>query len=484
MSSYVEQFKNQSFLADWGDIRVALDEIDSSDFATKVKSDFARFVKVYKFVSGFIDNIDPELIPKNQISQLSSSSTSCLSSLNNNLNSGHVSHVDSINTQIDKILSILKPYALYDKNLKRSLRESIASYIKEIDKHLSNIPDTEEEHKLAVGFREKIEKYNDELFVGDEENDAISTNIETFRTDIEEKFDEVDSFYQKLLDDDEDESIKTQILNEKTYIEENSKSAEIILKEASSKIDELKVFYIEIYGEPNEETGKLEGGLKKELKVRLQQLSEYEEGQKETYEKLIKDKNQKLKEYDIEQRNKHTKLFDHINSLIPGATSTGLALSYQTRKEEYRSTIMFWNVVFVVLVGGMMFGGYRTLEGFDSLEATFKHLLHYAPIYIPAVWLAIFASKRRSESRGFEEEYAHKEALAKSYSSYKIQIDELGTNDQELMEKLIGKSIDTVSENPSNRILNRKHGDNTPVVEILKEIKEHLPSFGTSSSGK
>ena len=402
-----------------------------------------------------------------------------MSYVNNNLSSGNLTHLNNSNTQLDDILNRIKPYTLYDKNIKRTLRESISAYISEIDKHLENIPNTEQEYNNAVAFREKIEEFHKSLFDGDEENEPLSSDIENFRDNISEKFGEIDSFYKKLLKDDEDEdieSIRTQILDEKEGIEESVRSTKFILNEASSKIDELKEFYSKIFGEPNEETGKLEGGLRQELDIRLKKLTEYEDEQKRTYKALIKEKTNELGEYDTAQREK---LFKHINSLIPGATSTGLALAYQDRKSAYQKTIIFWNLIFMAVVGGMIYGGYITLEKFDSWETTLKHLIHFSPIYVPAVWLAIFASKRRSESRGFEEEYAHKEALAKSYSSYKLQIEELGDEDKALMGKLLDKSIDTVSENPTNRVLNRKHGDSTPIMEILKEIKKHMPSIGS-----
>jgi len=482
MSSYVETFENEPFHSNWKSLEEAINEIDVGDFTKEIKTDFARFKKVYSYISGIIENIDPELIPKTLFGQLNSNVLNCLSYLNSNLHSGNLTQLNNANTKLDNILNNIKPYTLYDKNIKRTLRESVSVYMSEIDKHLENIPNTEEEYTNAVAFREKIEEFHKSLFDGDEENEPLSSDIENFRDEISEKFDEIDSFYKKLLKDDEDEyieSIKTQILDEKEGIEESARLTKSILNEASSKVEELKGFYSKIFGESNEETGKLEGGLRQELDIRLQKLTEYEDEQKRKYKALIKEKTDELNEYETAQRVRHEKLFEHINSLIPGATSTGLALAYQERKKAYQNTIIFWNIVFMALVGCMIYGGYITLEKFDNWETTIKHLLQYSPIYIPAVWLAIYASKRRSESRGFEEEYAHKEALAKSYSSYKLQIEELGSEDKELMEKLLDRSIDTVSENPTNRVLNRKHGDSTPLMEMMKEIKEYLPSIGS-----
>jgi hypothetical protein len=80
------------------------------------------------------------------------------------------------------------------------------------------------------------------------------------------------------------------------------------------------------------------------------------------------------------------------------------------------------------------------------------------------LWLTLFASKRRSESLRLQQEYAHKEALAKSYQNFKAQIDALGQSEPELMNKLLSSAIEAVSKNASDT-LDKKHGDKTPVHE-------------------
>ncbi len=121
----------------------------------------------------------------------------------------------------------------------------------------------------------------------------------------------------------------------------------------------------------------------------------------------------------------------------------------------------------------MFIGAYKTLEASQTLEETFRHLLQYAPLYIPAVWLAIFASKRRSENQRLIQEYAHKEALAKSYTSYKKQIDELEEEDQKLLVKLLDSAIDTISSNPS-KTLDKKHDHEMPVKELVQPLLDKL----------
>lgn len=73
-----------------------------------------------------------------------------------------------------------------------------------------------------------------------------------------------------------------------------------------------------------------------------------------------------------------------------------------------------------------------------------------------------------------EQEYAHKEVLAKSFQSFKKQIDNLGNNtgDVELLKKLLSTAIDTMSFNAS-ATLDGKHGEQMPITsEMIKLVKQ------------
>ena len=111
-----------------------------------------------------------------------------------------------------------------------------------------------------------------------------------------------------------------------------------------------------------------------------------------------------------------------------------------------------------------------TLKNLSSIEEIAKSILHSLPITLPLIWVAVYASKRRSENQRLEQEYAHKEALARSYISYKKQISELGKEDNVLLEKLILEAINAISYNAS-KTLDKKHGDGTILNEITQSIK-------------
>lgn len=67
------------------------------------------------------------------------------------------------------------------------------------------------------------------------------------------------------------------------------------------------------------------------------------------------------------------------------------------------------------------------------------------------------------------QEYAHKEALAKSYDSYKQQIEKLSEeNRNELLPKLMDNMLKAIALNPAET-LDKNHKEPTPIEEVIKK---------------
>jgi len=98
------------------------------------------------------------------------------------------------------------------------------------------------------------------------------------------------------------------------------------------------------------------------------------------------------------------------------------------------------------------------------------------PIALPIIWLAYFAAKRRNENRRLEEEYAHKEAIARSYFSFKQQVEKLDAEQSNaLSAKLLEAAISSVSRNAS-QTLDKDHDDKLPNVEQLSNLQKTFHS--------
>lgn len=188
-----------------------------------------------------------------------------------------------------------------------------------------------------------------------------------------------------------------------------------------------------------------------------------------------------------EQQTKFSAQFDEIKSLLPNATSAGLAAAYQKQKDSYTKPILLWSILFFVTIFIMAYlGGYIIYQHFqstkvDTLNDALISLLKDLPFFIPTIWLAAFASKQQSQYKRLEQEYAFKETNAKSFHGHKEQIERLmkdGGADKELLSALVAQLVLITAHNPSNTLDNKSHDDSPP---IFKFAEKYLPSF---SKGK
>ncbi|MBR0128932.1 MAG: hypothetical protein IJM09_03860, partial [Neisseriaceae bacterium] len=184
---------------------------------------------------------------------------------------------------------------------------------------------------------------------------------------------------------------------------------------------------------------------------------------------------------------KYKKKRGEVESYIDKLVTAGLEKAYSEERDKYPKLVKEWDNTFrysivLLFICVSLIMGYSFLQNpdeFYSINNAIYSLLRSISLTLPLIWFAIYANKRRSEYHRLEQEYAHKAILAKSYLSYKEQIEKLQTDDPELLKKLMGSTIDTISYNPSPT-LDKKHGDGTVLNEIpntLKEILEIIKTF-------
>ncbi len=94
-------------------------------------------------------------------------------------------------------------------------------------------------------------------------------------------------------------------------------------------------------------------------------------------------------------------------------------------------------------------------------DVILRALLYKAPFIAPAVWLAYFLPPGEVNYERLQQEYAHKEALARSYESYKKQIQDLQGDSDGLQRELISKAISAIAFNASTT-LDGKHESKLP----------------------
>jgi len=463
MSIWIDEY--EKVLNKLEEIKTEIDNIDCNN------NSCLRMKKVFYMNYKILKNLDPELLSLKNIYQLIYNGQKQVYGSLSNFQGFLVQllefikneNFDKANDILDSVFNILKPYILHKKRLGDPLVESVKIYKNEIEKHLVKLKEIENEEEKIKEIVEKIYEYENELFVDDEEKNSIKTKIETILNDIENKKDEIYKFYNELFKDENEESIETTITNfveEIKNLKEKSKElkdeVEEILINTQNSVKELKQFYVEVFGEIDEETNERKGGLKQEIEQRKKEL----ESLKKEYEHFKEN-----------QEKRYQELYKKIESLLPGAVSAGLAKAYQDKRKKYELQTIFWSGVFIIAMIGLFIGGFKVINNeTNSLKETFLHLLKYSPLYLPAIWLAFYAGRRRNENMRLEQKYAHKEALAKSYISYKKQIEELQSEEKdELLTNLLKTSTYIIAEDPSY-VLDKDNNEHYPLMELLDKL--------------
>lgn len=287
----------------------------------------------------------------------------------------------------------------------------------------------EEFKKLSAGFLKQIDGYRKELFEDQAGKKSVKNQINDTCLDIEEKskkvndlYTEIEQFHSKLLvSSKEEDSIKDDVVAVQTEINE-------ILELVNKNKNEFVEYYEKVFNPTK--------GLKQELE------------NKESQFKM---------------------LFEKIEGLLPGATSAGLAETYQTQAKKYSVPTFMWSFIFIAAMIGMaVFSAISILPKIidaKTITEALGHVITRLPFFVPAVWLGCFASKQQSQNKRLAQEYAYKANLAKSFVGYKEQIKVLGQTDEnkEVLVKLLNALVVSVSYNPSETLNKNYHKDSPPL---------------------
>jgi hypothetical protein len=297
-----------------------------------------------------------------------------------------------------------------------------------------------------------------ELIEGSDQKNSIKSAIESTKVFVDKQAADIATLHKAMLVDTTDSrSIKSKVEQASGEVISAGQKIKELLNLTRDDVDDFDEFHKKIFGSIDSE-GKATGGLKQELETRFTQLHKLE----------------------TNQLAKYAALYEKIEKLLPGATSAGLAKAYEVQRRSFTIPIKNSTYLFFAAVGLMPVIAFLTsiqtaslmqlsisFVSYETLEAIAKSMLLKLPFIAPLIWLAVFASIRRSQYERLQQEYAHKEALAKSYGSYKQQLEALlNTETESLQKELINKAIDAIAYNAS-QTLDGKHRDKMPLEYAL-----------------
>jgi hypothetical protein len=486
MSRWQEQFDMHPFQQPWSELKSIIQEVkvDDESIVTDVE-EVARLRKVITYISNLFAAIDHDLVPSSTWQNFQKQCQPCLNEVKAYVSNRNITHINNANANADNLLTYVRPYvvdagqaAISSTNAFKDYQKAISDGLQtfkdnalEYHREFKTVSDELRDQKIEFDSmfselrttNESIEVLRKKYFEGNDEQDAVDVQITEMVTTLTQHHLQISEYHEELLDSGSD-SIQSKIAAAKSSSEKDTTAIETLLHETQEDLGALGLFYKDVMGIEDEE-GNLKGGLKKEIKQRQDALDQFKSEQEIRYNALNK----------------------QIEELLPGATSAGLATAYKEMKDSFDTPIKTNSILFYVSIVALSITAFiSTVDSFwtanefikfvdvTDIKNLLSNLSHKLPILLPVLWLAIFASKRRSEAQRLQQEYAHKEAISKSYQNFKQQVDELqGGKKEELLEKLLGAAIDAVSSN-SSITLDKKHGDNTPAHEAMEKTSQQL----------
>lgn len=479
MSRWLSTFKNHSFHSHWESLKNASESIKLTDetVITDVE-ELARLRKVIAYIDELLTAADPELLPLSIFNNFNSQSQECLNQLKAYVQSRNIGHIQNANNNLDNLLSYIRPYVVSGKGAAQAAGKAFKAYSDIVNRNVDSLKsktqsivneiqqlktESIEIHNEILRSKKSIQSFEEYLFQGTEQEKSLQERVRVLFDQTKEWHSKIFAYFQKLTKGNEQEgAIILQISQAKDDATKNTAAINSALESVEDEIEEISQFYSTIFGEENED-GEVEGGLKKEVEHRLTDLDSFKKQQQETYQTML----------------------DEINSLLPGATSAGLATAYKDLRVAAETQVTKYTNIFYITLGILSFMAailvvYKiswplSIEFIDVLDPIMwlQKFIYKLPLLGPLLWLTLFSSKRRSEFQRLQQEYAHKESLAKSYHSFKKQIEGLNEQDSVLMKKLLDAAITAISFNAS-KTLDGKHGDKIPVQEIIENAIQRI----------
>ncbi|EIV8504237.1 hypothetical protein ND980_10225 [Vibrio diabolicus] len=431
--------------------------------------ELARTYKIMLVIQAFLENGDSDFVSDAEcqrwVTNLNNSNQKLVQWLSHKGNpQQHEAAKVQFTNQIDALYKAVSLYmgaqgfstssmATAEDTRSRSSYSNIEDFHLKAKNALTEIHNLTEQIELLKNNSESdnsaINTLRTKLVDGTNDEKSVADIISDVHDKTVEKVDKINIAYDKIvLGVDGEQSLFNSIKEYRDDAQSLKNETKEHLTAQTGMLERLKEFYVRVYGDDEDESIK---GLDEEIADYLKKLTDFEK----------------------KQEKKYTALNEQIESLLPAATSAGLASAYETLKSECDDPIEgFTKLFYFALLGLFICSSIFVVDSFSIWPFSIEFVsagswaevstagLKKIPFVLPFLWLTVFASKRRSEQQRLRQEYAHKEALAKSYDSYKQQIEALGEENKQLQARLLERTIEAIAFNASTT-LDKKHSDGT-----------------------
>lgn len=365
--------------------------------------------------------------------------------------------------KIDEIVSSLLKLSESATNSESSI-QTVLSSAKEKYSELT------EDIKLVESLQTELQKKKDEISSISTQAIAISTQISDTQAVIATKSDHIQKAQEhadKVRSDldraltaanqqvTEAEGLKTTIQAANTSTNElfdQTKKIKVLVEADAEKISALCEA-----SEKNSATTKNLADISSEIETRIT-----------AYEKKL-----------AELEGQSTAQLAEIVKLLPGATSAGLATSFDQRRQSFLKPQNRWQGLFV---GSLIAIIIIAIQGlwhiyYANTPLTYDDIIRLWLARIPVggalIWLAMYSSRESALAKRLEEDYGYKAAIAASFMGFHQQLNEIGraAASNEPLSKLCEDTLKTIAS-PPGRIYDKHKLTVSPTSEITQVVKD------------
>jgi len=165
-----------------------------------------------------------------------------------------------------------------------------------------------------------------------------------------------------------------------------------------------------------------------------------------------------------------------IDGLLGDANRTGMAASFTNRGSGLKWPLIGWLAIFGSSLGGLWYMGVTYIAPILNANSptSWEQLPLRLALTAPFVWLGWFSARQYGFTSRLREDYAYKEASAKSFEGYKREAKEV---DPEMLKKLLEQAITNLGDNPI-RIYEGKNNHPSPTHELFDNLMKDDKALG------
>ena len=278
-----------------------------------------------------------------------------------------------------------------------------------------------------------------------DESQKAAIDIEGFKAEAEKAAAEITAAQEKAQKSVEDAEAKWATTNQQVQnianlnAQSSSDAASIrASRDSIEKIQQEIAVLKEKFVEMQNDWGKRFENLQNEHENQLQEL--YDNFDHEL-SNLSQKKQQELSELNKKYLSEFESRTKEIESLLPGATSVGLASAFADRKNDIQKNKNWWITLLIVSILLLVCFGVFSFTPWGNKIGMASSLPGRVIIVAGLILLEEFARRNFNIISRLAESYAYKEALAKSYFGYKKQMEEIPMPSRNETEKNMGHSV-------------------------------------------